>query len=39
MAKSENSSADRSRIVSEEISRFNKLVHGHHKLLSAIGEL
>jgi len=39
MAKSGNLSADKLRIVSEEISRFNRLIDGHRKLLAAIGEL
>lgn len=41
MAKSRNSQDEemRCRIVSEELSEFNKLVEGHRKLLMAIGEL
>ena len=40
MGKSGNSQDEmRCRIVSEEISEFNKLVKGHRKLLAAIGEL
>lgn len=40
MGKSGNSQDNaRYRIVSEELSEFNKLVQGHRKLLIAIGEL
>jgi hypothetical protein len=33
------SEAQRSRIMIEEIEKFNKLVSGHKKLLEAIGKL
>lgn len=40
MAKSRNSKDKlRSKIVSEEITEFNRLVKGHEKLLEAIGKL
>lgn len=40
MGKSRNSSDSlRCRIVSEELTEFNKLVKGHEKLLEAIGKL
>lgn len=41
MAKSRNSQDEgvRCKIVSEELSEFNRLVEGHRKLLIAIGEL
>ncbi len=40
MAKSGNSGeADRLRVVSEELGRFNRLIDGHRRLLAAIGEL
>jgi hypothetical protein len=39
MAKSVDSGADRLKIMTEEISRFNRLIDGHRKLLAAIGEL
>ncbi len=40
MAKSENlDDKQRLKIVSEEINRFKKLIHGHEELLYAIGEL
>jgi len=29
----------RLQIVSEELAKFNKLIHGHRKLLMAVGEL
>lgn len=39
MAKFVNSSAARLKIVSQELSRFNRLIDGHRRLLAAIGEL
>jgi hypothetical protein len=40
MVKSENlSDKERLKIVSEELKEFNKLVDGHRKLLTAIGNL
>ncbi len=40
MAKSKNLADDqKSKIVVEEIEKFNKLVSGHKKLLEAIGKL
>lgn len=40
MEKSENSDDKlRYKIVSEELERFRKLIEGHRKLLTAIGEL
>ena len=40
MAKSENlKDSIKSRIVSEELEEFNRLIKGHEKLLTAIGQL
>ena len=40
MAQSENSEDKRrAKIVAEEIEKFEKLIHGHRKLLEAIGNL
>ena len=40
MVKSENSEdEERSRIVVEELNKFNDLINGHKRLLEAIGSL
>ena len=39
MVQSENSEDEKAKIVVEEVQRFNKLVKGHKKLITAIGKL